>query len=171
MRRFGLFALLTLLTLVAVATLGVNYLSRSFRVVTSHNRAGGDDVAIDTPAGRFNIRSSQNIDPATLGVPIYPDARRTKDSAGASFEWSSADGTSDKAVSVAGGDYVTADSAEKVRAWYHEHLPNWIVVAGKNDEKAHFELNEGGYKRMIAIIEKSDGTNIGVATVGEPASN
>ena len=74
-------------------------------------------------------------------------------------------------MGVAGGEYITADSEEKVRAWYHDHLPNWVVVAGHGGEKARFELNEGGYKRMVFIEGKSDGTHIGVATVGEPASN
>jgi hypothetical protein len=33
------------------------------------------------------------------------------------------------------------------------------------------ELREGGYKRIVAIRERHDGTHIGVASIGEPASN
>ena len=170
MRRFGLYAVLTVLTLVALGILAVSYVANNVKVVTAH-RSSGDDVAIETPAGRINIRAHRNLDPATLGVPIYPDAKRSKDGGGASFEWTSSDGTHDKAMAVAGGEYVTSDSAEKVWAWYREHLPNWVVVTDRHDEKPHFEMNEGGYKRFIAIREKGDGTHIGVATVGEPASN
>jgi hypothetical protein len=72
---------------------------------------------------------------------------------------------------VAGGEYITPDPVEKVRAWYHEHLPNWVVVSDRNGDNARFELNEGGYKRIVALRERSDGTHIGVATIGEPASN
>jgi hypothetical protein len=74
-------------------------------------------------------------------------------------------------MAVAGGEYITSDSVDKVQAWYHEHLPNWVIVTDRNEQKAHFELNEGGYKRIIAIREKGDGTHIGVASFGEPASN
>jgi len=158
------------LTLVALGMVAVNYVANNVKVVTAH-RSGGDDVAIDTPAGRINIRAHKNLDPATLGVPIYPDAKRSREGGGASFEWTSSDGTSDKAMAVAGGEYVTSDSVEKVQAWYHEHLPNWVVSTDRHDENAHFELNEGGYKRIIAIREKGDGTHIVVATIGEPASN
>lgn len=170
MRRFGLYAVLTALTLVALAIVAVSYVANNFKVVTAH-RGRGEDVAIETPAGRIDIRAHKNLDPATLGVPIYPDAKRSGNGGGASFEWTSSDGSRDTAMAVAGGEYVTSDSAEKVRAWYREHLPNWVVVTDRHDENAHFELNEGGYKRIIAIREKGDGTHIAVATAGEPASN
>jgi hypothetical protein len=41
----------------------------------------------------------------------------------------------------------------------------------KGHGEFHMELHEGGYKRIIAIDEKHGRTHIGVATVGEPASN
>jgi len=170
MRRFALYSVLTVLTMLALIALAVNYVKDNIKVATV-NRAGGADVSIQTPGGQFNIRAHENMDPATLGLPVYPDAKRSKDGGGATFEWSSADGKSDKAMGVAGGEYITGDPVEKVRAWYREHLPNWVVVTDRNGDNAHFELNEGGYKRMIAIREKSDGTHIGVATIGEPASN
>jgi hypothetical protein len=170
MRRFGMYVLLTILTMAVLVAVAANYVKSNFRVVTAH-RAGGEDVSIQTPGGQFDIRAHQHMDPASLGLPIYPDARRGKDGGGATFEWTSADGKSDKSVGVAGGEYITTDSVEKVRAWYHDHLPNWVVVTDRNGGNARFELNESGYKRIIAIHEKSDGTHIGVATVGEPASN
>ena len=170
MRRFGLYMLLTILTMVALVVVAANYVKSNFKVATVH-RAGGEDVSIQTPGGQFNIRAHRNLDPATLGLPVYPEARRGKDGGGATFEWTSADGKSDKEMGVAGGEYITADPVEKVRAWYHDHLPNWVVVTDRNGANARFELNEGGYKRIVAIREKSDGTHIGVATIGEPASN
>jgi hypothetical protein len=166
----ALYVLLTLLTIVVLGVMGVGYLVRSVKVATVH-RPGGDDVSIQTPGGQINIRAHEHLDPAALGVPIYPGAKRSKDGGGATFEWTSRDGKNDKSMAVAGGEYITPDSPETVRAWYHDHLPNWVVVTDRHDDNARFELNDGGYKRIIAIREHSDGTHIGVATVGEPASN
>jgi hypothetical protein len=166
----GLYVLLTLLTIVVLGIVGVGYVARSVKVATVH-RANGDDVSIQTPGGQFRIRAHENLDPAALGVPMYPGAKHTKDGGGATFEWTSSDGKNDKSMAVAGGDYITSDAPDTVRAWYHDHLPNWVVVTDRHDKNARFELNDGGYKRIIAIREKSDGTHIGVATVGEPASN
>jgi hypothetical protein len=193
MRRFAWYSFLTLLTLVVLGVVGVAYLIHNVKVTKVH-RASGDEVSLQTPFGDFHVRGN-DADPARLGAPIYPGAKRTKDhggagfkmtvaegdkngadadmhfNGGATFEWTSADGSTDKALVVAGAEYLTPDSPEKVRAWYHDHLPNWVVSTDRHGDNARFELNGGGYKRLIAIREKSDGTHIGVASFGEPASN
>jgi hypothetical protein len=161
---------LTVATMVVCGVLAVVFVARNIKV-TKVRRAGGNDVSIQVPGGQFNIRAHENLDPATLGMPIYPNARYAKQGGGASFEWTSSDGKGDKAMSVAGGDYVTADSASTVLAWYKGQLPNWVVVTDRGGNNARFELTAGGYKRIVALREKSDGTHIGVATVGKPASN
>jgi hypothetical protein len=158
----------------AVVVIGVAcmvYLVRGIRVDTTR-RSGGDDVSIHIPGGgQLEIRGHEKLDPEALGVPIYPDARRTDQKGGATFSWTSQDGQSDKALSIAAADYVTADSAAKVLEWYRSHLPDWTVATDHGRDDARFELSKDGFKRVIAIREKSDGTHIAVATFGKPASN
>jgi hypothetical protein len=54
--------------------------------------------------------------------------------------------------------------------YYRNQLPNWVVVKERHGA-VRMELREGGYKRIIGIHERYDGTHIGVASIGEPASN
>jgi hypothetical protein len=156
-------------SVVIVMLAGAYLIARTVRVNTTH-RNRGDDVSIETPAGRMDIRAHEDLDPASIGLPIYPGATREKNSGAASFEWSSADGKDDKSVSVGAAALFTPDSSSKVLDWYRTQLPNWIVVTG-HDGATRFELKEGGHKRIVAIRSRSDGTHIGVASVGEPASN
>jgi hypothetical protein len=54
--------------------------------------------------------------------------------------------------------------------YYRAQLPNWIIV-NERGGGVQLELRDGGYKRIVAIHERHDGTHIGVASVGEPAAN
>lgn len=158
------------LIVLACLAFGAVYLVRTnLRVVKTH-RNSGDDVSIDTPAGRFEIRAHKDLNPAALGAPIYPGAKQTKDGGGATFQWLSRDGKDDKGLSVSGGELFTPDSANKVIEYYRTQLPNWIVSTNR-DGGTQFELKEGGYRRIIVVREKGDGTHIGIANFGEPASN
>ena len=170
-RRGGVLGVLLVVgvSIVIVMLGGAYFIARTVHVQTTH-RNGGDDVSIDTPAGRMNIRAHEDLDPASLGLPIYPGATREKNSGAASFEWSSSDGKDDKSLSVGAAALFTPDSPSKVLDWYRAQLPNWIVVTD-HDGSTRIELKEGGHKRIVAIRGKSDGTHIGIASVGDPASN
>src|SRR5882724_8674533 len=126
-RRGGILSglLFTVLACMALAVLAGMYIVRNVSVETSH-RHGGDDVSINTPGGRINIRAHEDLDPAAAGVPIYPGARRTKDSGVATFEWLSADGKEEKGVAIAGASLYTPDSSSKVMEYYRTQLPNWM---------------------------------------------
>ena len=169
-RRGGILMglILTAGVIITFAVVTGIYVAHNVRV--RPNRSDGNDVSIDIPGGHFSIRGRDNLDPATLGVPIYPGATRVKKGGGATFEWTSSDGKEGKGFSVAGGDLFTRDSADKVLDYYRGQLPNWIVITDR-DGSTRLEFKDGGAKRIIAIREKSDGTHIGVATIGEPASN
>jgi hypothetical protein len=161
--------LFTFVACIVLAIVAGLYVARNVRVQTTH-RNGGDDVSIDTPGGRLQIRAHDDLNPVAVGLPIYPGATRTKDSGGATFEWDSADGKEEKGLSVAGASLFTPDSSSRVLEYYRTQLPNWLVVT-ERDGSTRFELKKGGYKRIIAIHQKGDGTYIGIASVGEPASN
>lgn len=53
--------------------------TKTVRVRTSDG-SNGTDLAIDTPGGRLNIRTRDRMNPAIVGVPIYPGAYRVKGS-------------------------------------------------------------------------------------------
>ena len=171
-RRGGIISgLLTFLgILVVLAFVGGIFLAKNVSVRTIH-RDRGEDVAIAVPGGNFSIRAHDSMDPASIGVPVYPGATRRKNSSGgATFRWSSADGKGDKDFGVAGGEFLTSDSPDEVLAWYRSQLPHWVSVE-EDDHLTHLELREGGYKRIVAIRQKVDGTHIGVVSIGEAASN
>ena len=126
-----------------------------------------DGVSIDTPEGRIDIHPRDKFDAFITGVPAYPGARSRTGGGGAVVEWSSNDGKDDKGLAVA--EFVTPDPFEKVVEYYSTRLPDWRVV--RKDNKVEMEMDDGGAKHIIGIERKNDGTHIGVATVGEPASN
>jgi hypothetical protein len=163
--RFLLFCVL----LISLASLAGVRVMRNFHIRTARH-SGGDDVAFETPAGSFRVHAHEAMDPAVIGVPVYPGARRTDSSGGAEFEWISADGRNEKGMSVAGAKFITTDSPSKVIEFYRGQFSNLVVIR-EHGKHVRLEYTEHGLKRIIAIQEESDGTHIGVAAVGPPASN
>jgi hypothetical protein len=172
-RRGGIIAglLVSGLVIVCLMIAGGVFLARNIRVQTA-TRNGGDDVTIDTPAGHLSIRAHEKAGTAAAGVPLYPGARRTGPQSGgdAVVEWSSNNGRTDHGFSVSASEMVTSDPLDKVMDYYRAQLPNWVIVTERGGA-VRFELRDGGYKRIIGIHERYDGTHIGVASVGEPAAN
>ena len=167
-RRGGILAglLITGLVIACIAVIGGLYVVRNVRV-TEGARHG--DVSIDVPGGRFEIHAKEKIDPAALGIPVYPGAVWTRDSGGASFEWVADDDADGKAFSVAGGAYTTPDSVSRVVDYYRQQLPSWLIV--EKHGHTEFELKEGGYRRIVFVTEKHGETRIGLAAIGKPAAN
>ena len=85
------------------------------------------------------------------------------------FEWSSNRNGRDKGFAVSAQDMITDDSVRQVADFYRRQLPNWLVT--KEGREVKMELQDGGYKRIIAIEAKRDGTHIGVASFGQAAAN
>lgn len=142
--------------------------TKTVHVATSDG-ATGTDVSIDTPGGRLNIRARDHMDPAITGVPVYPNARRVKESGGANIEWSSADGDTDKSLYVVGGEFRTDDPVQDVVDFYRRQRPSLMVVT--EDESTRLEYKDGGIQRIISIWRKDGETRIGVASIGSRASN
>jgi len=146
------------------------FVARNIRVETTA-RDGGKYVSIDTPAGQLSIHAHDKAGSAARDVPLYPGARSARDSGGdAVVEWNSNNGKNDRGFSLTASEMVTSDSLDKVVDYYRNQLPNWVIVK-ERDGAVRMELREGGYKRIIGIHERYDGTHIGVASIGEPASN
>jgi hypothetical protein len=165
---FGL--LMSALVIVCLLIAGGLFIARNVRVETAA-RNGGDYVSIDTPAGNLSIHAHEKPGSAAADVPFYPGARSARDSGGdAVIEWNSNNGKDNSGFSLTASEMVTSDSLDKVVDYYRAQLPNWAIV-NERGGAVRLELREGGYKRIVAIRERHDGTHIGVASVGEPASN
>jgi hypothetical protein len=163
-----LIAAAAILCVIAVAGMAI-FAARSIRVVT-HDRGGNSaEVSIDTPAGHLSVHAHDNSEAGVPGIPVYPGAKPRKDSGGnASIQWTSERGD-DRGFALSAASLVTSDSVDQVSEYYRKQFPNWTVT--HKDGEVHLELQKGGYHRIISIEEENDGTHIGVATVGEPASN
>jgi hypothetical protein len=171
-QRGGIIAglLLSGLLVVCLIIAGSIFIARNIRVQATA-RNGGDDVTIETPVGHLSVRAHEKAGATETDVPLYPGAWSARKSGGdAVVEWTSNDGHNDRGFSVTASEMVTSDSVDKVVDYYRAQLPNWMVVK-ENGGAVRLELRDGGYKRFIAIHERHDGTHIGVASVGEPASN
>jgi len=170
-RRGGVISglLAAALVLFLVMTLAGVVVTRSIHVHSADGR-DGTDVSIDTPGGRLAIRSRENMDPAIVGIPIYPGAWSTKDSGGAHIEWTSADGHKDNNLYAIGGEFRTKDPAWKVVDYYRDQLPSLMIVS-EEDSNTRLEYKKGGIKRIISITEEDGETRIGFASVGGRESN
>jgi hypothetical protein len=171
-RRGGILAglLITAASLVCLAIIIGITVARNVQVRTESTR-NGDNVSIETPAGHFSIRAHDKTGMAMVDVPKYPGAwQKPHTGGGAVFEWTSNDGREDKGLTVAGDEMITDDPVQKVVEFYQAQLPSWVIADDK-DGGFRMELADGGYKRIIVIHGKHDGTHIGVATIGSPAAN
>lgn len=165
---FGLLA--SVVIVVCVLTFTGIYIARSIHVAT-HERRDGSDVSIDLPGGHLAVHAHERTGGEVPSIPSYPGSRiRDDDSGGnAVFEWSSNRGGRDKGFAVSASDRITDDSVDQVADFYRKQFPTWMVT--HDGRKIQMELEDGGYKRIIAIEAKHDGTHIGVASFGQPAAN
>jgi hypothetical protein len=109
------------------------------------------------------------MNPAMAGIPVYPGSDRVKDG-GATIRWNPKNGDSDKDLLVVGGEFRTPDPVSRVVDYYRAQLPSLIVISG-DDESTRLEYRKGGMRRIISVRRENGETSIGVASVGEGASN
>lgn len=164
--------LVAVLILAALAVLGVFmagiYFAENIHVEKSKG-AHGETVKIDTPIGSMRVKAHEKLDPKLIGVPVYPGAiREDEHGGGASFEFDS--DSTHKEFTVMGAEYSTDDSIDKVKEFYHRELPHWMISKSRHGN-LQMEFTEDGYKRIVSIHEQDGKTRIGLASVGEPASN
>ena len=125
---------------------------------------------METPFGDVNIDARDNLKPDSIGVPVYPGAfREHGNDGGVMFDFDSKEGAR-KQFSLVTAEYYTNDTADQVREFYRDRLPDWIFTQ-RNGNDVKIEFSEGGYKRIIAIRERGGSTHIGIAALGEPAVN
>ncbi len=173
-QRGGVLAgvLAAFLILAALAVVGVflagMYVAENIHVEKTRSDKG-DTVQVDTPIGSMRVQEHKKLDPKLIGVPVYPNAiREDDDDHAASVDFSFDSGH--KEFTILAANYSTADSIDQVKQFYHHELPHWMITERRTG-RVHMEYTEDGYKRIIVISEKNGKTWIGLASMGEPASN
>ena len=170
-RRGGILGslLVALLLLIFVIPTAIFYVVRQVRV-REYRTASGTSVRLETPFGDFGVRSHRNLDPEAIGIPVYPGAVRDGDHAGGAVFEMDSNNEEHRAFAVSGAGFTTSDSAERVRAFYHDQFPNWMVTE-RDGHDWRIEGSKDGYKRLIAIQEHDGRTHIGLSAFGAPAVN
>ncbi len=158
------------LVLVAVVcTVGAGlYIANHVHVETAEG-AHGKNVSVETPFGSVHVREDAQADLKRLGVPLYPGATPDHDHA----KMAKVDlnfGSDDKQLAVVAGEFTTSDPVSKVREYYRSELPHWMI-SDDHRGRVHFSFHEGGYKKIIVLESRGDGTRIKLVSIGEPAAN
>ena len=177
----GLKITLTILIVVAgvVVMLGVAGLLIVRQIHVKETGAGNQKtVNVETPFGNVSVHPRKDLDPSSIGIPVYPGATRSDDRGGADFQFDAGD--YHKEVDVAGAVYSTDDSVDKVREYYEQKFPDWkqahggsdVIVNGSHYNGGwHLETHDGNRVRSISVNSSDGHTRIAVASLGPPASN
>jgi hypothetical protein len=138
------------------------------RVQVTETPARGE-TRVETPFGNVTVRERARLDPAALGVPVYPGSQRIDDTRKlASFQLDFGGRRQDLTVAVA--EYDTRDSLADVAAFYRERLPGARVKLGR-EEGVLFQIDGGAAKKMVALRRRGGGTRISLASFTEAAAN
>jgi hypothetical protein len=144
-------------------------------VRNSHVKEQGENVDIQTPVGE--IRVNQNPNRAS-GLPVYPGATPSDKDGHANVEVSAGQA----GVGVAVENYATADSLDKVTAWYSQRLGSSFTRETKgNDVKVHgmaittdadmtFSDDHGDSTRTVVLTRKDEKVEITLVRAGKRES-
>lgn len=164
----GIMLMVLILGALGIAALVTTGLYVADNVNVTRDRAW-DETTVETPFGSVHVRDNAKLDPRHMGVPIYPGAVREHDSRQlASFRFDFGD--VHKAFAISAAEYRTSDSVDRVTEFYRDQLPHWLI-SQKDNGCLQLSFTKQGYKRIVAISEDGGETRIGLASVGEPASN
>lgn len=166
--RGGILAwlLVTVLLVAGFAVFAGIYLVSHVRVHES-TAVHGQDVQVETPFGSVHVQHNGKSHPESVGLPVYPGARPVSDDRNASVDISSTLG--DKDLHIVTGKWETSDSLDQVRRFYEARFPEMSVVRRHDILEMH--SLDGSHKRVISLRERGSGTEITLASVGEPKAN
>ncbi len=130
-------------------------------------------VEVSTPAGQLTLRGGTSKD---LGLPVCPGATLVE--SGGSLEFTT---SQDEKVGVTGVHYHTADSLDKVDAWYRTHLGSEFVREGPGKKAATvhghgvtissmdiaFIADKDDLVRMVVLERRGTGVEIALVRMGQ----
>jgi hypothetical protein len=169
-RRGGILAwlLVSILMVFALLVMGGIFFARSIKVRETH---AGNDVQVDTPFGSVHVQHNGNDRPETAGMPMYPGAKLLHNGESASVDLSAIFGERD--LHIVAGKWVTPDPIDKVQKYYEDKFPDMSVI--QHIDKVEMHSLDGRGKRFIVLRRVThgggDGTEIALASVGEPRAN
>jgi hypothetical protein len=156
-------ALIVVVSAVSV-WVGLRFLSQTVHVHVDETKSGEKAVSVQTPVGTFE--AAKDVNEASLGLPIYPGAKRIRDKGSVSlnFDFPGAEG-----VHVMVAKYETEDSLEKVRDFYKDRLGSEVTKFKQRSEegKTVFEIKRGGQEKVVALSPRGSGTVIELVRVQE----
>jgi hypothetical protein len=141
-------------------------------VRNSHVADQGKNVDIQTPVGEIKVNQNPN---RASGLPVYPGSTPSSQDSHANVEVSSGEA----GVGVAVENYLTADSLDKVTAWYAQRLGSSFTRETKgNDIKVHgmsvttdadmtFSDDHGDSTRTVVLTQKDDKVEITLVRAGK----
>jgi len=140
-------ALIVLASGIAVWT-GLRFLSHNLRMQVEERGGSHKEVSINTPVGSIEVHHDVNED--SLGLPIYPGARRVKDKDSATVNLGFG---GEEGVQVLVAKFETSDSLESVKAFYKEHLGSEVTKFTDQglSGKTTFEIKANGQEKVVAI--------------------
>ena len=157
--------LFTLLAFCAVVVLCGIFFAKSIRVHES-----GNNVQVDTPFGSVHVQHNEN-GRAETGMPVYPGAKQRHKGSSASVDLSGILG--DEGLHIVAGTWETADPIDKVQKYYEDKFPSMSVI--QHSDKVEMHSIDGNGKRFISLRRLyqngGEGTEISLASVGEPKAN
>ena len=149
---------------------GLRFLSNAVHVQVEQEGGGKKEVSIKTPLGSLEV--NQDVNEASLGLPIYPGATRIKEHDSATVNIDIAD---EAKVRVLAGKFETSDSVDKVIAFYHDRLGDQVTKFKEKDEegKTVFEIKHDKQEKVVALKSNGDKTVIELVRVseGSPEAN
>ena len=166
---------LLLLALIVVAGgiavwAGLRILSNAVHVQVEQGGGGKKDVSIKTPLGSLEVK--QEVNEASLGLPIYPGATHVKEHDSGTVNIDIAD---EAKVRILAAKFETSDPVEKVRAFYHDRLGDQVTKFTEKDGegKTVFEIKHDKQDKVVALKSSGDKTVIELVRVseGRPEAN
>jgi hypothetical protein len=145
----------------AVAALfySARIISRAVSVREHRTAAGSEQVTIRTPVGNLEVNQRAQVDPALIGLPVYPGARRVlgKDSTRMNLDLPGR-----QAVDLATAQFETPDPIERVESYYREQLKGQITktTTGEFGQKVIFEIKRDRMERVVSLKTSGSGTAI-----------
>lgn len=166
--RGVLIALLVLLLIFAGAAaaifFGVRIISRSVSIRERRTAAGNKVVSINTPVGSLNVRQGGQVDPALIGLPVYPGAVRMKDKDSARVNLTL---PGRETVGLVTAKFQTSDALVKVKSYYQSQLNGQITNTATEDfgQKIVFRIKRNHQERVVALKNSGGGTEITLVLV------
>jgi hypothetical protein len=144
---------------VMVVFASLRFLARGMHVNVRDNYGAKKQVEIATPFGGIQVNKNAEVSEAALGVPVYPGSKRMphEDSAVVNLGL-----PGDAGLHVAVAKYETADSIDKVKAFYQDRIGKEVTKFKERDNegKTVFEIKAGDDVRVVALKSAFDGTRI-----------